>query len=139
MNILNKNNNDDQTSETELITNLDISQDTIDKIICDFIIRLESQIINGTMKEDFHNLKNMKGGFHNLETYYSKYLTDIIIENAKYYTNKDTDAIKKIKAQGTLLNTVINSGDLEAAQDLCNLIMEKTIIKAQNLLCNYKS
>ena len=148
MNILNKN-NDDWTSETELMTNLDISPETIDQIICDFFIRLDSQIINGTMKDDLHNLETMeggfhnlefkKGGFHNLETYYSKYLTDVIIKNAKYYTNKDTDAIKKIKAQGALLNTVINSGDLEAAQDLCNLIMEKTTIKAQNLLCNCKS
>ena len=80
MNILNKNNKN-RTSKTELMINLDISSDTIDQIIYDFSIRWPSQVLNGTKK----------GGFHNLETYYDNFLVAVIIGNAKYNTNKNTD------------------------------------------------
>ena len=124
MNILNKNNNN-WTSKTELMIKLGISSDTIDQIISDFISFWSSKVLNGTKK----------GGFHNLETYYNNYLTAVItseVETGKYNTNQITDATKEAKEQGILLNTVINSGDLKAAKDLCDLIMEKTQIQAEN-------
>ena len=124
MNILNKNNNN-WTSKTELMIKWGISSDTIDQIISDFISFWSSKVLNGTKK----------GGFHNLETYYNNYLTAVItseVETGKYNTNQITDATKEAKEQGILLNTVINSGDLKAAKDLCDLIMEKTQIQAEN-------
>ena len=64
----------------------------------------------------------------------NNYLTAVItseVETDKYNTNQNTDATKKAKEQGILLNTVINSGDLKAAKDLCDWIMEKTKIQAE--------
>ena len=122
MNILNENNNKNWTSKTELMIDLGISSDTIDQIIHDFIIRLLSQVLNGIKK----------GGFHNLETYYNDFLTVVITEKAKYRTtNQDTNATKKAKELEILLNTVINNGDLKAAKDLCDLIIEKTEKQAE--------
>lgn len=128
MNIFNKNknknknnNNKNWTSKTELMIDLDLSSDTIDQIIYDFGIRWPAEIRNGTKK----------GGFHNLETYYSNYLVAVITLKAKYITtNQDKDFIQKAKKGGILLNAVINSGDLKAAKDLCDLIMEKTETQA---------
>lgn len=126
MNIFNnnKNNNKNWTSKTELMTDLDLSSDTIDQIIYDFGIRWPAEIRNGTKK----------GGFHNLETYYSNYLVAVITLKAKYITtNQDKDFIQKAKKGGILLNAVINSGDLKAAQDLCDLIMEKTEMQVEKM------
>ena len=122
MNILNENENDNKnwTSKTELMIDLDISPDTIDQIIYEFIIHLIAQILNGIKK----------GGCHNLETYYNDFLATVITEKAKHYTNQNTNATKKTKEQGILLKTVINSGDLKAARYLCDLIMEKTETQA---------
>lgn len=130
----NKNNNKNWTSETKLMIdlgiNLGIDSDTFNKIIHNFSIRWPEEFQNGTKK----------GGFHNLYTYYDDFLVAVIKAKAKDITiNQDTDATKNAKKQGILLNAIINSGDLKAARYLCDLIMEKTIIKAQNLLCNCKS
>ena len=110
------NNNTKWTSKTELMIKFGISSDTIDQIISDFISNWSSLVLNGTKK----------GGFHNLETYYNDYLTNVITSEAKYNINKYTDVIQKAKEQGILLNTVIYSGDLKAAKELCEMIMEKT-------------
>ena len=61
----------------------------------------------------------------------------ITAELAKHNTNQNTGVIQKqmnteAKEQGILLNAVANSGDLKAAQALCDLIMEKTQIQAEN-------
>ena len=123
MNILNENenNNKNWTSKTELMINLDISSDTIDQIISEFIIHLIAQILSGIKKD----------GCHNLETYYTDFLVAVITEKAKHYTNQNTNATKKAKEQGILLKTVISSGDLKAARYLCDLIMEKTETQAE--------
>ena len=47
-------------------------------------------------------------------------------------TNQDTDATKKAKEQGILLNAIIYSGNLKAAKELCDLIMERTQIQAES-------
>lgn len=122
MNILNENENENKnwTSKTELMINLDISPDTIDQIIYEFIIHLIAQILSGIKK----------GGCHNLETYYNDFLVSVITGKAKHYTNQNTNATKKAKEQGILLKTVINSGDLKAARCLCDLIMEQTETQA---------
>ena len=71
-----------------------------------------------------------KGGYHNTEVFYDDYLVNMITaELAKHNTNQNTGVIQKqmsteAKEQGILLNAVANSGDLKAAQALCNLIME---------------
>ena len=132
MNILNKKTNkktnektnENWTSKTRLMINLDISSDTIEQIIYDFSIRWPSQV----------QISTKKGGFHNLETYYDNFLVAVITEKAKYniyQKYQNTDAIQKAKEQGIFLNTIINSGDLNAAHDLCDLIMEKTEIQAE--------
>ena len=121
MNILNKNKN--WTSKTELMINLDINSDTIDQIISEFSIHLLFQVVLNGIK---------KGGYHNLETYYDDFLVAVIKAKAKYYTNQNTNATKEAKELGNLLNTVINSGDLKAARNLCDLIMEKIQIQSEN-------
>ena len=52
-------------------------------------------------------------------------------------TNQNTGAIQsqmntEAKEQGILLNAVVNSGDLKAANALWDLITEKTQIQAEN-------
>ena len=116
------------TSKKELMNNLQISSDTIEQIINDLISRWPAAIQS--------HIK--KGGYHNLETYYDDYLVNMITaELAKHNTNQNTGVIQKqmsteAKEQGILLNAVANSGDLKAAQALCDLIMEKTQIQAEN-------
>lgn len=123
MNILSEENNKNWTSKTELMINLGISPDTIDQIIHDFIIRLLSQVLNGIKK----------GGFHNLETYYNDFLVAVITEKAKYRTpNQDTNATKEAKDQEIILNAIVNSGDLKAANALWDLITEKRRIQSEN-------
>ena len=119
MNILNDNKN--WTSKTELMIDLQISSDTIDKIIHDFSIRLLSQVLNGIKK----------GGYNNLETYYNDFLTTVITEKVKHNTDQNTNTTKKAKDLEILINTVINSGDLEAAKDLCYQITKRAEIQAE--------
>ena len=119
MNILNDNKN--WTSKTELMIDLQISSDTIDKIIHDFSIRLLSQVLNGIKK----------GGYNNLETYYNDFLTTVITEKVKHNTDQNTKNKKKAKDLEILINTVINSGDLEAAKDLCYQITKRAEIQAE--------
>ena len=123
----NNNNNKNWTSETELMIdlgiNLGIVSDTFNKIIHNFSIRWPEEFQNGTKK----------GGFHNLETYYDDFLVAVIKAKAKdITTNQDTDATKKAKEQGILLNAIIYSGNLKAAKELCDLIMERTQIQAES-------
>ena len=127
MNILNKkNDNKNWTSKTKLMIdlgiNLGITSDIIEQIIYDFSIRWPSQF----------KVSIKKGGFHNLETYYDDFQVTVITELAKHNTNQNTDIIQKEKEQGILLNAIINSGNLKAAQDLCDSIMERTKIQAEN-------
>lgn len=116
------------TSKKELMSNLQISSDTIEQIINDLSCRRPA--------ETQTHIK--KGGYHNSEVFYDDYLVNMITaELAKHNTNQNTGIIQKqmsteAKEQGILLNAVANSGDLKAAQALCNLIMEKTQIQAEN-------
>ena len=116
------------TSKKEIMSNLQISSDTIEQIINDLSCRRPADI-------QYH-IK--KGGYHNTEVFYDDYLVNMITaELAKHNTNQNTGVIQKqmsteAKEQGILLNAVANSGDLKAAQALCNLIMEKTKIQAEN-------
>lgn len=121
-------NNNNWTSKKELMNNLQISSDTIEQIISDLSCRRPADTQN--------HIK--KGGYHNSEVFYDDYLVNMITaELAKHNTNQNTGAIQKqmsteAKEQGILLNAVANSGDLKAAQALCDLIMEKTQIQAEN-------
>ena len=116
------------TSKKEIMSNLQISSDTIEQIINDLSCRRPADTQN--------HIK--KGGYHNSEVFYDDYLVNMITaELAKHNTNQNTGVIQKqmsteAKEQGILLNAVANSGDLKAAQALCNLIMEKTQIQAEN-------
>ena len=116
------------TSKKELMSNLQISSDTIEQIINDLSIRWPADTQN--------HIK--KGGYHNSEVFYDDYLVNMITaELAKHNTNQNTGVIQKqmsteAKEQGILLNAIANSGDLKAAQALCDLIMEKTQIQAEN-------
>ena len=116
------------TSKKEIISNLQISSDTIEQIINDLSCRRPADTQN--------HIK--KGGYHNSEVFYDEELVNMITaELAKHNTNQNTGVIQKqmsteAKEQGILLNAVANSGDLKAAQALCNLIMEKTQIQAEN-------
>ena len=116
------------TSKKEIMSNLQISSDTIEQIINDLTCRRPADTQN--------HIK--KGGYHNSEVFYDDYLVNMITaELAKHNTNQNTGVIQKqmsteAKEQGILLNAVANSGDLKAAQALCNLIMEKTQIQAEN-------
>ena len=116
------------TSKKELMNNLQISSDTIEQIISDLSCRRPADTQN--------HIK--KGGYHNSEVFYDDYLVNMITaELAKHNTNQNTGVIQKqmsteAKEQGILLNAVANSGDLKAAQALCDLIMEKTQIQAEN-------
>ena len=127
MNFLNKKNNDKKnwTSKRKLIMNLQIdlliTSDIIEQIISDLSCRWPEDIKS--------HIK--KGGFHNLETYYDDFLVAVITDKVKHNTNQKTDTIKKDKEQGILLNTVINSGNLKAAKELCDLIMAKAEIQAE--------
>ena len=118
----------DWTSKKELMSNLQISSDTIEQIINDLSCRRPADTQN--------HIK--KGGYHNSEVFYDGYLVNMITaELAKHNTNQNTGVIQKqmsteAKEQGILLNAVANSGDLKAAQALCDLIMEKTQIQAEN-------
>ena len=118
----------DWLSKKEIVSNLQVSSDTIEQIINDLNCRWPAAIQS--------HIK--KGGYHNLETYYDDYLVNMITaELAKHNTNQNTGIIQKqmsteAKEQGILLNAVANSGDLKAAQALCDLIMEKTQIQAEN-------
>ena len=120
--------NNNWTSKKELMNNLQISSDTIEQIISDLSIRWPAATQN--------HIK--KGGYHNSEVFYDDYLVNMITaELAKHNTNQNTGVIQKqmsteAKEQGILLNAVANSGDLKAAQALCDLIMEKTQIQAEN-------
>lgn len=115
-------------SKKELMSNLQISSDTIEQIINDLSCRRPADTKN--------HIK--KGGYHNSEIFYDGYLVNMITaELAKHNTNQNTGIIQKqmsteAKEQGILLNAVANSGDLKAAQALCDLIMEKTQIQAEN-------
>ena len=116
------------TSKKELMSNLQISSDTIEQIINDLSCRRPADTQN--------HIK--KGGYHNSEVFYDDCLVNMITaELAKHNTNQNTGIIQKqisteAKEQGILLNAVANSGDLKAAQALCDLIMEKTQIQAEN-------
>ena len=118
----------DWVSKKELMSNLQISSDTIEQIINDLSCRRPADTKN--------HIK--KGGYHNSENFYDGYLVNMITaELAKHNTNQNTGIIQKqmsteAKEQGILLNAVANSGDLKAAQALCDLIMEKTQIQAEN-------
>ena len=126
MNIFkNKNNNKNWTSETRLMLdlgiNLGIDLDTFNQIIHNFSIRWPEEFQNGTKK----------GGFHNLDTYYDDFLVAVITAKAKdITTNQYTDDTNK--EQGILLNAIIYSGNLKAAKELCDLIMKRTQIQAEN-------
>ena len=116
----NNNNNKNWTSETELTIdlgiNLGIDLDTFNQIIHNFSTRWPAEFQNGTKK----------GGFHNLFTYYDDFLVAVIKAKAKdINTNQDTE-----KEQGILLNAIIYSGNLKAAKELCDSIMERTQIQA---------
>ena len=120
----NNNNNKNWTSETELMIdlgiNLGIDLDTFNQIIHNFSIRWPEEFQNGTKK----------GGFHNLDTYYDDFLVAVITAKAKdITTNQYTDDTNK--EQGILLNAIIYSGNLKAAKELCDLIMERTEIQAE--------
>lgn len=120
--------NKNWTSKKELMNNLQISSDTIEQIISDLTCRRPADTQT--------HIK--KGGYHNSEVFYDDYLVNMITaELAKHNTNQNTGIIQKqmnteAKEQGILLNAVANSGDLKAAQALCDLIMEKTKIQAEN-------
>ena len=121
----NNNNNKNWTSETELMIdlgiNLGIDLDTFNQIIHNFSIRWPEEFQNGTKK----------GGFHNLDTYYDDFLVAVITAKAKdITTNQYTDDTNK--EQGILLNAIIYSGNLKAAKELCDLIMKRTQIQAEN-------
>ena len=122
----NKNNNKNWTSEIALMDDLGIDLgidlDTFNQIVHNFSIRWPEEFQNGTKK----------GGFHNLDTYYDDFLVAVITAKAKdITTNQDIDDTKKAKEQGILLNAIIYSGNLKAAKELCDLIMERTEIQAE--------
>ena len=128
LDLVKEENNNNWTSKKELMNNLQISSDTIEQIISDLSCRRPADTQN--------HIK--KGGYHNSEVFYDDYLVNMITaELAKHNTNQNTGVIQKqmnteAKEQGILLNAVANSGDLKAAQALCDLIMEKTQIQAEN-------
>lgn len=47
-------------------------------------------------------------------------------------TNQDTNATKEAKDQEIILNAIVNSGDLNAANSLWDLITEKRRIQSEN-------
>lgn len=116
------------TSKKELMSGLQISPDTLEKII--------GELTNRRPADTQTHMK--KGGYHNSEVLYDDYLVNTITaELAKHNTNQNTGVIQKqmiysAKEQGILLNAVANSGDIKAAKALCDLIMEKTQIAAEN-------
>lgn len=108
------------TSKTSLMINLDISSDTIEQIISDLRYN----------RPAYTKKHIMKGGFHSLETYYDDFLVAVITENVKYNICRDI-AMQEAKEEGIILEAIIDSGDLKAAQYLCDLIMKKTQIQAE--------
>ena len=112
--LVKKEENNNWTSKKELMNNLQISSDTLEQIINDLNCRWPAAIQN--------HMK--KGGYHNLETYYDDYLVNMITaELAKHNTNQNTGAIQsqmntEAKDQEIILNAVVNSGDLKAANAL---------------------
>lgn len=115
----------DWYSKQELATEFGVDPKTIQRIVNEQIT-LDRPV------------QTKKGGYNNSEILYNKDVYNMITaELAKHNTNQNTGIIQKqmnteAKEQGILLNAVANSGDLKAAQALCNLIMEKTKIQAEN-------
>lgn len=112
-------------SKQELATEFGVDPKTIQRIVNEQIT-LDRPV------------QTKKGGYNNSEILYNKDVYNMITaELAKHNTNQNTGIIQKqmsteAKEQGILLNAVANSGDLKAAQALCDLIMEKTQIQAEN-------
>ena len=130
--LVKKENNNNWTSKKELMNNLQISSDTIEQIISDLSCR----------RPAYTQIHIKKGGYHNSEVIYDDYLVNMITaELSKHNTNQNTGVIQKqmnteAKEQGILLNAVANSGDLKAAQALCDLIMENTSRKQKTIRTN---
>lgn len=130
--LVKKENNNNWTSKKELMNNLQISSDTIEQIISDLSCRRPADT----------QIHIKKGGYHNSEVIYDDYLVNMITaELSKHNTNQNTGVIQKqmnteAKEQGILLNAVANSGDLKAAQALCDLIMENTSRKQKTIRTN---
>lgn len=114
----------------ELVRELSVSSDSLEKII--------NNLSNRWPAVTQSHIK--KSGYHNTEVFYDRELVNLITaELAKHNTNQNTGMIQKqmntqAKEQGILMNAVANSGDMNAAKALCNLIMEKTQLVAQNNL-----
>lgn len=114
----------------ELMRELSVSADSLEKII--------NNLSNRWPAVTQSHIK--RSGYHNTEIFYDRELVNLITaELAKHNTNQNTGAIQKqmntqAKEQGILMNAVANSGDMNAAKALCNLIMEKTQLVAQNNL-----
>lgn len=117
-------------SKKTIIKEFKVDRKTLERIITD-LSSGRPDLIQNHMK---------KGGYHNCEVFYDDKLVNMITaELAKHNTNQNTGIIQKqmntqAKEQGILMNAVANSGDINAAKALCNLIMEKTQITAENKL-----
>ena len=123
--LVKKEENNNWYSKQELATEFGVDPKTIQRIVNEQIT-LDRPV------------QTKKGGYNNSEILYNKDVYNMITaELAKHNTNQNTGVIQKqmsteAKEQGILLNAVVNSGDLKAAQALCDLIMEKTQIQAEN-------
>lgn len=112
-------------TKKELAAEFGVDEKTIQRIVNEKI----------TLDRPVHT---QKGGYNNSQTLYDEEIHNMITaELAKHNTNQNTGVIQKqmiysAKEQGILLNAVANSGDINAAKALCDLIMEKTQIAAEN-------